>query len=226
MSNSVKKPVTPPVRTFDERHAAALEALNGPAQLLAQYRTIYETTNDPSIPLAVLCTAVEAAGDAENVTLPAWAGRLLAVGFAQYLDAIAAGDRTVSLEQCLGIKTAGKDNIADLTTLDEMAERVQWYRWQFGLKAGIACHIVYRLHVDQCSGIGLQPDKVGITRSEKSFQQHYDRHHAGHYQAWKAAREANGETPTNESRERALSMLTDKLAKRVTVEAKKAKIPA
>ncbi len=220
MLNSVKKPITTSAfPTFDERYAPALEASNDPAQLLAQYHMIYETTHNPSIPLAVLCTAVDAAGDAEYLELPAWAGRLLAEGFSQYIDAVASGDRTVSLEQCLGIRTAGKGNIADLTTLDEMAGRVHRLRWLFGLKVGVACHVVYLLHIEQSKSLGLTPDKVGITRSEDSFQQYYH-DHAKQFPAWQAERESQGDTPTSESRTKILSMLPPDLAGRVAREAK------
>lgn len=227
MLNSVKKPIaTPAIPVFDERYPC-LEVLNDNKRLLDEFRHIYQQTNDPSVPLAVLCTAVDAARDAELVTLPTWAGRLLAAGFAQYLEAVSVGDRSVSLEQCLGIDKVAKSDIADLATLDEMSKRVHWFRWQFRLKLGVACHVVYSLHIDQCKYMGLSPDKVGITRDEKSFKQHYERKHAKQFPVWQAELEAQGCTPTDESRAEALSMLpTIGLVHLVTKEIKKAKTPA
>jgi hypothetical protein len=204
--------------SFDERNTY-LEDAGNPARMLEAYRIMYESTGDPTTPLAALCASVDLAGDSGTVTIPAWAAHHLAAGFHKYLETVATGTRKVSLEKCLGIDSDVKDAVAELTNKDSMVEDVFMLRWMFGLPGPRCCEIVYRWRMDQCSGLGLKPERVGITQNPAVFIQYYHRN-ATAYETWRDARESRDGSPTLDQVRRFVDMQpegseTVKLKKRI-----------
>lgn len=192
---------------FDERNTY-LDDADNPARMLEAYRIMYESTGDPTATLAALCASVDLAGDSGTVTIPAWAAHHLAAGFQKYLEAVATGNRKVSLEKCLGIDGDAKDTVAELTDPDSMVEDVFMLRWMFGLPGPRCCEIVYRWRMDQCAGLELQPEKVGITQNPAVFIQYYHNHRKRglDYKIWKAERETRDGAPTLEQIRRFIDM--------------------
>jgi hypothetical protein len=206
------------ISTTDVDYIEIFGSLLSKANSRSQNRTLYEATNDPGLPIAELCEAVKAAGDAESVTVPAWAAHALAEGFNRYLKSEVLGGRSMTLEQCLGINKAAKGSSTfAITDADKMAIMVHRVRWVLGLKSiGLACRIAYEITLQACEWAQLPSERAGVTQSEESFQQYYVRNHAKQFVTWKAECEATGNTPNDESRNVILSFLLPELRARVT----------
>jgi hypothetical protein len=174
--------------TIDDDYAAICGKLYDTPYSPSRLRTLHEATNDPGIPISVLCECVKAAGDTGNVTIPAWAARSLAEGFNRYFKSEVLENSSMSLEHCLGFNKAAKgSSTAAITNADEMAQSVHGIRWEFGMKnIGLACRTAYNIAKEICEIHELPAEMMGITQSEKSFQQYYERNHSKQFEAWKA----------------------------------------
>jgi len=183
-----------------------------PGQSLELFVEGYRNTKDTFLLLAAFCYQVATNVDESgNVSLPQWMSKPLAEGFAAYLEKMAEGP-SISLEHALGITPVLKKEAQQRTSIKKMVEHVHIMRWLFGLGTGAAVHATY-LKFSQ-SVVGKSNLKYyGITQTEKSFKDHYERDHAKLFDAWVTERHPS--RLTEHHRQQILSQMKPDIARYV-----------
>lgn len=203
--------VPPPEVPPDMTRSEFLEYMADPARMAEFFAQRYHHEGrNPLDLLALFAECTDRAGDSESVAVPAWAARLLADGFVEFLNGIARGEKP-TLEGCLGITRDARADYVCPVGLGEMAEHVHLLRWLFGLGTAEACHAVYSNdRLNPSRSLGIDPGAVS-SQSEKTFLQEYQRKHAGQFQAWAA----NRPKPSQKARDKVLTLFPPELAARI-----------
>jgi hypothetical protein len=188
-------------------HEEFLQQHKTPEQLLKFYNEQYHKTGQPLFLLAAFCchVAINEVGN-DDVPVPQWITSPLKKGFMEYLDTLAGEDKSISLEQALGITNEIKAKAVIPATLEERIEHVHIMRWLFGLNLTNSVHATYVKYKH------LFGDK-GVTQSESVFKQHYERCHSKGFPAW--VKERDPRQLTEQHRQQFLSTMSPELAGRV-----------